>query len=156
MGVLDVNNLKKEFGSDLLFSDVTFTLNPFDKLAIIGQNGAGKTTLVKMILNQESIDAGSINIASNKTVGYLSQVMIHSFENTLYEEMLCAFDEVIAIGKKMNEVMEKLTSDPDNKVLLKQYGSLENQYANKQGYDYEYLIHMMISKFGFSKEDTRD
>ena len=153
MGVLDVNNLKKEFGSDLLFSDVTFTLNPFDKLAIIGQNGAGKTTLVKMILNQESIDAGSINIASNKTVGYLSQVMIHSFENTLYEEMLCAFDEVIAIGKKMNEVMEKLTSDPDNKVLLKQYGSLENQYANKQGYDYEYLIHMMISKFGFSKED---
>ena len=30
MGVLDVNNLKKEFGSDLLFSDVTFTLNPFD------------------------------------------------------------------------------------------------------------------------------
>ena len=53
MGVLDVNNLKKEFGSDLLFSDVTFTLNPFDKLAIIGQNGAGKTTLVKMILNQD-------------------------------------------------------------------------------------------------------
>ena len=62
--------------------------------------------------------------------------------------------ELFFEGKKMNEVMEKLTLDPDNKVLLKQYGSLENQYANKQGYDYEYLIHMMISKFGFSKESV--
>ena len=39
MGVLDVNNLKKEFGSDLLFKDVSFTLNPFDKLAIISKAG---------------------------------------------------------------------------------------------------------------------
>ena len=144
MGVLDINNLKKEFGSDLLFKDVTFTLNPFDKLAIIGANGAGKTTLVKMILGQEVVDSGTINIASGKTIGYLSQVMIHSFENTLYEEMLCAFEDVIGIGKKMNEVMEKLTLDPENKVLLKQYGALENQFANNRGYDYEYLIHISL------------
>ena len=111
MGVLDVNNLKKEFGSDLLFKDVSFTLNPFDKLAIIGSNGAGKTTLVKMILNQEIIDSGTINVASGKSIGYLSQVMIHSFENTLYEEMLCAFQGNILklqekrLGAKPNSVL---------------------------------------------------
>ena len=81
MGVLDVNNLKKEFATNLLFKDVNFSLNPTDKLAIIGRNGAGKTTLIKMILNEETKDEGTINIANGKTVGYLSQVMIHSFEN---------------------------------------------------------------------------
>lgn len=153
MGVLDVNNLKKEFATNLLFKDVNFSLNPTDKLAIIGRNGAGKTTLIKMILNEETKDEGTINIANGKTVGYLSQVMIHSFENTLYEEMLFAFEDVIKIGKKMNGILEKLSLDPTNEILLKQYGSIENEYSLKGGYDYEYLIHMMVSKFGFSKDD---
>lgn len=153
MGVLDVNNLKKEFATNLLFKDVNFSLNPTDKLAIIGKNGAGKTTLIKMILNEETKDEGTINIASGKTIGYLSQVMIHSFENTLYEEMLFAFEEVIKIGKKMNSILEKLSLDPANEILLKQYGSVEHEYSTRGGYDYEYLIHMMVSKFGFTKED---
>ena len=70
MGVLDISNLKKEFASNLLFKDVSFNLNPNDKLAIIGQNGAGKTTLIKMILGEETIDEGTINLQSQKTIGY--------------------------------------------------------------------------------------
>ena len=153
MGVLDISNLKKEFASNLLFKDVSFNLNPNDKLAIIGQNGAGKTTLIKMILGEETIDEGTINLQSQKTIGYLSQVMIHSFENTLYEEMLFAFKDVLEMQDKMNQIMEKLSKDPSNEQLLKQYGNLENVFANKGGYDYEYLIDMMITKFGFSRND---
>ncbi len=153
MGLLDVNGVKKSFADNLLFSDISFTLNPSDRLAIIGRNGCGKTTLLKMILGEECIDEGSIHVSARTSIGYLSQVMIHSFDNTLYQEMLSSFENVIKLGEKLRKITEELGIDPTNDHLLKQYGSLENEFLALGGYDYEYKIDMMISKFGFSKED---
>lgn len=153
MGILDINSVTKEFSERVLFKDLSFSLSSSDKLAIIGNNGVGKTTLLKMILNEESIDKGSISLSPHRTIGYLSQVMIHSFDNTLYEEMLLSFKDVIELSKRLEKLTNDLSLDPTNEKLLKQYGSLENEFSTKGGYDYEYRIDMMISKFGFSKED---
>ena len=60
MQILDVQNLKKEFNGEVLFSNVSFSINEKDCLAIIGPNGNGKTTLLKMILGEEEIDGGNI------------------------------------------------------------------------------------------------
>ena len=51
MQILNVQQLKKEFGDDILFEDVSFSLNDNDRLALIGPNGNGKSTLIKIILN---------------------------------------------------------------------------------------------------------
>ena len=153
MGLVDVNGVSKRFQDKDLFTDLSFTLNEGDRLAIIGNNGVGKTTLLKMILKEEDYDGGNISIAFNKSVGYLSQVMIHSFENTLYEEMLHAFSDVLDLKRRLDECIAKMSENPDDAKLLKQYGSLENEFLNAGGYDYEYRIEMMISKFGFTKAD---
>lgn len=153
MGLLDVKNVSKSFNDNLLFADLSFSLNPTDRLAIIGNNGVGKTTLLKMILKEESIDNGSITVAAHKSIGYLSQVMIHSFDNTLYEEMLQSFKDVIKMKEDLEKLGEELSKNPQDTQLLKKYGNLENAFSNKGGYDYEYQIEMMVSKFGFSKAD---
>ncbi|MDD3422637.1 MAG: ABC-F family ATP-binding cassette domain-containing protein [Bacilli bacterium] len=153
MALLEVSNLKKEFNGEPLFHDVNFNLNNGEKMAIIGNNGVGKTTILKMILKELDIDEGTIHIDRNATVGYLSQVMISSFDNTLYQEMLLSFEGVLKLGTELKSLEQELSHNPNDQILIKKYGELETRFTNAHGYDYEYLIAMMTSKFGFSKED---
>ena len=107
MALLEVSNLKKEFNGEPLFHDVNFNLNSGEKMAIIGNNGVGKTTILKMILKELDIDEGTIHIDRNATVGYLSQVMISSFDNTLYQEMLLSFEGVLKLGTELKSLEQE-------------------------------------------------
>ena len=153
MALVEINKLKKEFGEEVLFKDVTFSIEKKDRIALIGNNGAGKTTLIKMILKELEFDAGSINISNSTSIGYLSQGVITNLNHTLYQEMLLSFKEVIAKKEKVEKILKRLETEPDNEELLNEYGKLENYLVNNHGYDYEYLIDLMISRFGFSKSD---
>ena len=151
MALLEINKLKKEFGDFLLFDDVTFSIDKNDRVALIGNNGCGKTTLIKMILGQLDIDGGSIHVANSANIGYLSQGVIQDLNNTLYEELLHCFDDIIALQSKIDNIQNQLMNDPNNEILLNEYGRLENILVHKDGYNYEYQIDLMISKFGFDK-----
>ncbi len=70
--VLKVENLSKSFNFNL-FNNISFDIKKGDKIALIGANGIGKTTLIKMIMNKESIDNGSIKLGSNVVIGYYDQ-----------------------------------------------------------------------------------
>lgn len=153
MALVEINKLKKEFGEEVLFKDVTFSIEKKDRIALIGNNGTGKTTLIKMILKEVDIDGGNINISNGTSIGYLSQGVITNLNHTLYQEMLLSFKDVIRVKEKVNEILKKLENDSNNEKLLNEYGKLENYLTNNHGYDYEYLIDLMISRFGFTKED---
>jgi energy-dependent translational throttle protein EttA len=60
--VIEVDGLKKAFGDKLLFDDLSFSLPPAGIVGVIGANGAGKTTLFRMLVGQESPDAGTVKI----------------------------------------------------------------------------------------------
>jgi ATP-binding cassette subfamily F protein 3 len=67
--------------------------------------------------------------------------------------MLSSFKEVIRVKEKISNILKQLEVNPNNEELLNEYGKLENYLVNNHGYDYEYLIDLMISRFGFSKSD---
>ena len=71
MQILNVQQLKKEFGDDILFEDVSFSLNDNDRLALIGPNGNGKSTLIKIILNEVDKTSGEVVLAKGTTISYL-------------------------------------------------------------------------------------
>ncbi len=151
MALLEVNKVKKEFGDILLFDDVTFSIDKNDRIALIGNNGCGKTTLIKMILGQLDFDNGSIHVANSANIGYLSQNIIQDLNNTLYEELLHCFDDIINIQTKIQMIQQQLENNPNDTGLLSEYGRLENLLVHKNGYNYDYQIDLIISKFGFDK-----
>ncbi|MGM9858689.1 MAG: ABC-F family ATP-binding cassette domain-containing protein [Bacilli bacterium] len=159
MILLSVQNITKKFGSTELFHDINFNINDNDRVAIVGNNGTGKSTLLKIILGEEEISnngttdlKGCISIAKNKTIGYLSQNVIESLDNTLKEEALLVFKDVIETEKRMNELANEYSLDPSNKDLEKKYINKVDEFERLGGYDYNYRIEMMLFKFGFSKE----
>lgn len=78
--VIQLRNVSKSFGEQLLFNDVHMRISYRDRAAIIGENGTGKSTLLKMILQQLEADEGEIRIGSNVKIGYLSQHVLAEME----------------------------------------------------------------------------
>ncbi len=83
--MISANNLKKQYGKDVLFEDVTFTLGQRERIGIVGRNGHGKTTLFKILVGEESPDEGEIIIPKGYKLGYLNQNIICSKPTVLEE-----------------------------------------------------------------------
>lgn len=151
MAILTAKQIKKYINGETLFENVTFEIKEKEKVAIIGDNGAGKSTLLKIITNQIDEDLGEIHITKNSEVGFLSQTVIDSLDNTLYNEMLLIFDDIIKVGLKLNDLMIQVAEAPQNEKVLSDYGKLEERYRIMGGYNYETKINTVLSKFKIDK-----
>jgi len=87
--MLQVTNIEKSYGKQMLFDGVGFTVNPRERVGLVGRNGHGKSTLFRMILGEEHQDAGTITVPSGYTIGHLSQ-HIHFTEETVLGEACLA------------------------------------------------------------------
>ncbi len=83
--MLQVSNLSKAYGQQVIFDAVSFTVNAGERIGLVGRNGHGKTTLFRMVLGEEHPDDGVIRLPAGYTVGHLSQ-HIHFSEPTVLEE----------------------------------------------------------------------
>ena len=87
--MLQVTNIEKNYGKQTLFDGVSFTINPRERVGLVGRNGHGKSTLFRMILGEERQDSGTITVPSGYTIGHLSQ-HIHFTEDTVLKEACLA------------------------------------------------------------------
>ncbi|RJQ49204.1 MAG: ABC transporter ATP-binding protein [Nitrospiraceae bacterium] len=86
--MLQVSNLGKSYGQQALFDKVGFTINPGERVGLVGRNGHGKTTLFRLILGQEHQDSGTISIPNGYRIGHLSQHIRFTEESVLKEACL--------------------------------------------------------------------
>lgn len=86
--VLMVNGLKKSFGSNVLFDDISFEIKRGERVALIGGNGTGKTTILKLINNLIEADSGTIRLGTNVMIGYYDQEHhVLNNDKTLFDEI---------------------------------------------------------------------
>ena len=98
--VVDAQGVKKAFGENLLFEEMTFRLPPGGIIGVIGPNGAGKTTLFRMIVGQETPDGGVLRVGDTVISSYVDQNRdTLTAENTIFQEITGGVDQVI-LGKR--------------------------------------------------------
>ena len=86
--MISVEHLSIEFSSRPILDDITFLINPRDRVALVGKNGAGKTTLLRLLAGVETPTSGRISKMGDITIGYLPQVMMHVDGKTLREDVM--------------------------------------------------------------------
>ena len=86
--VLDIEDLSKAFGPEVLFRNISFSLKRGEHVAIIGNNGTGKTTLLKLVNELLPADKGTIRLGTNVHIGYYDQEhhVLHG-EKSIYDEL---------------------------------------------------------------------
>ncbi len=151
--LLSVSNLSKEFSGERLFSPVSFTVKNHDRIAILGPNGQGKSTLIKMILGEIEKTSGDVVLSKGVRIGYLSQDVIENPENTLYEEALSVYSDLIEEERKIHDLLYAVSKNPDDASLLEEYSTKETRFSSKGGYDFRYKIAMILNMFSFTRED---
>lgn len=159
MIVLSCKNISKSYGIDEILKDVTLSINEGDRVGIIGANGEGKSTLFKILSKQLSFDDGEIFIDKNKTLGYLAQHLDLDTKNTIYNEMLLVFSDLIRLEEKlldlenkMNEPYDESKADYHNKII-NDYNTSQELYSHRGGYTYKGEINKVLKGLGFSEED---
>jgi sulfate-transporting ATPase len=98
--VVEADHVKKGYGDRLLVEDMTFRLPPGGIVGVIGPNGAGKTTLFRMIVGQETADAGALKVGDTVVTSYVDQNRdTLNPDNTVFQEITGGLDNV-TLGRR--------------------------------------------------------
>lgn len=111
--MISVNSVTVSFGGFSLFENVSFLVNPKDRIGLAGKNGAGKSTMLKLIAGEQSPTKGEISKPKDFKIGYLPQDMIHQHGRTVFEETATAFQEIIQLQKRMDEINKEFETRTD-------------------------------------------
>lgn len=153
MILLQANQIARHFGAEILFENIHLEIQTGARIALVGRNGAGKSTLLKIIAGIEAPDVG--NIAKNKTatLGYLAQDTGLDSTETVWNEMLKAFEDVRLMEQRMRDlevfISEGTPDTPAYQSFLKEYDKLQHDFSDKNGYSYENEIRSVLHGFKF-------
>ncbi|WP_028274238.1 ABC-F family ATP-binding cassette domain-containing protein [Atopococcus tabaci] len=159
MILLQAQRVARHFGADVLFEDITMEIKDNARLALVGRNGSGKSTLLKIIAGEEAPDEGQISKAKDITIGYLEQQTGLDSSETIWDEMLSVFAEVIQMEKELREteVQLSLPNVLNDQALyektLQRYDSLQHAFREANGYGYQNEIRSILHGFRFYEED---
>jgi ATP-binding cassette subfamily F protein 3 len=155
MSVITGTRLAKAYGDDDIFQDVSVSIPHGARIALVGPNGSGKTTLLRILEGSDSPSDGSVTRMQGLQVGFLPQEadLIVSGERPLWDEMLVAFEGLIAQEAKLHQMAEQLAASPADQELLDAYGQAQAHFELVGGYEYTTLIQKTLGGLGFDQED---
>nr|WP_295975161.1 ABC-F family ATP-binding cassette domain-containing protein [uncultured Bacillus sp.] len=159
MILLQVNQLCKYYGADLILSNIKFEIQTRNRIALVGRNGAGKSTLLKIISGSLSYDSGEIIKPKEVKLGYLAQNTGLESSLSIWEEMLTVFSDLREQELQLRALEIKM-SDPamiENETayakVLKEYDLLQVQYKEQGGYQFEADIRSVLHGLSFDSFD---
>lgn len=151
-----LSGVKKSFGSEEVISGIDVVINEKDRIGLIGVNGSGKSTLLKIITKELDIDEGEVFHKSGLRIGTLNQNLNLDQNETVYSEALKANESLILMEKRLEDLLESMSSETDPKELerlTKSYDSLREKFEENKGYYYKSLTSSTLKGLGFSDED---
>jgi ATP-binding cassette subfamily F protein 3 len=154
--MIHVEGLTKRYGDRVLFEDVSWHVKKRDRIGLSGPNGSGKTTLLKMLAGLEEPDTGSIRMASDTTIGYLPQDGIVHGGRSVYDEVVQAFQEVLALKAEQHGIEDALahaTEGNDHDKLLERYAEITDRFKHLGGYEIDARVADVLKGLGFSLKD---
>ena len=158
MPILSCTEVGKSFGAERIFAGITFQINEQDRIGLVGANGAGKSTLLNILARRETPDEGTVAIARNIRVGYLTQYVDFQPQNTLREELLTVFSELRTWEQELSTLTQEMSSPASQgnsarySALLARYDELQTRFEHAGGYTYENRVEQVLDGLGFTRE----
>ena len=153
--ILACQNISKSFGERTLIKNGSFHIEANEKTALVGINGAGKSTLLKIIMNELPADSGNIVISKDASLGYLAQHQELNVQNSIYEEVKSAKQNLIDLEVQIRALELEIQSLEGNtlETKLNLYHRLTSSFEQQNGYAYKSELTGVLKGLGFSEAD---
>ena len=153
MALLSTSQLTKSFGTDVIFSGVSFEIQKNDRVGLVGINGSGKTTLFKVLMDEYSADSGEIYKARDCVIGYMEQHVCRDLHRSAYHEVLTVFSHLSAMEERLDTINKALQGRPENpQALLEEQFRLNEQFDREGGLTYKSRARSTLLGLGFTDE----
>ncbi|MFD0887746.1 ATP-binding cassette domain-containing protein, partial [Streptosporangium algeriense] len=130
---LSVKNVTKSYGTRTVLDQVSFTVRPGEKAAVVGENGSGKSTLLRLLAGAETPDAGEITVGFPGGVGHLAQTLDLGPACTVQDAVDLALTELRDMERRLRTAEESLADASQEQLAA--YGELLLAYEERGGYE---------------------
>ncbi|WNH07841.1 ABC-F family ATP-binding cassette domain-containing protein [Thalassobellus suaedae] len=156
--MISVDALAVEFSGQALFSDVSFTINENDKIALMGKNGAGKSTMMKIIAGVQNATRGHIRYPKDVVIAYLPQHLLTEDNCTVFEEASKAFKHVFEMRDEMERLNKELETRTDYESddymkIIEKVSDLGEKFYALEDVNYDAEVEKALGGLGFKRDD---
>ena len=150
------SNVYKQYGRQVLFTDVSFQINPGEKAGLVGPNGCGKSTLFRLTAGLEQPDEGSVSVPGKLSIAYFKQEVDEMSGWSVLDEAIAGSGELGGLHHELEALQHDL-ANPDladvMEPILARYGEVQHRYESLGGYGLEAQAREVLHGLGF--EDDR-
>ncbi|MGM9835433.1 MAG: ABC-F family ATP-binding cassette domain-containing protein [Muribaculaceae bacterium] len=156
--MISVDNIAVEFSGTVLFSDISFVINPTDRIALMGKNGAGKSTLLKILAGVRQPTRGNISYPQDTVIAYLPQHLLTQDSRTVFEEASQAFSHLFEMEAKINRLNDELATRTDYESeeymkIIEEVTTLGEKFYTIDMTHFDEDVEKTLLGLGFSRSD---
>ncbi|MGC9539651.1 ribosomal protection-like ABC-F family protein [Streptomyces sp. UG1] len=148
MAQLSVKDVTKSYGTRTVLDQVSFTVRPGEKAAVIGENGSGKSTLLRLLAAAEPPDAGELTVGFPGGVGHLAQTLDLAPDRTVQDAVDLALAELRDMERRLRAAEERLGEASEEELAA--YGELVIAYEERGGYEADVRVDAAMHGLGLA------
>ncbi len=157
--MINLTNISKRYGHQILFVETSFQLNPGEKIGLVGPNGAGKSTVFRLITGEQEPDEGTVSVPKRTTIGYFRQDITEMGGRSVLDETIAGCGEVGVLHHELQD-LELAMSDPEQAdnmdAILHRFGEVLDGYQSRGGYELEAKAREVLQGLGFDPDQIGD
>ncbi|MFP4155645.1 MAG: ATP-binding cassette domain-containing protein [Halothiobacillaceae bacterium] len=151
---LQVKGLSFHVGSDALLDDIEFTLEPGERVALVGRNGSGKSTLLRIIMGAQRADEGSVQLAGGARIAALGQDPVLEGEESIREYVSGGLGDLGEVLARFHAVSDRLRTEPESARLLEELHRLQQQIDSRDGWLLDQRAESTLSRLELPPEQS--
>lgn len=147
---LTVSNVSKTYGAATVLKDISFVVNPGQRVGLVGANGSGKTTLLKIIVGEVEPDAGAVRIPRGLQVGYLPQTMADAGTRGVNDLLMDGLGNLRQLQARISSLEEKIhhAQGPDLDACMAEYGAAADEFERRGGFELDSRLRRVTAGLG--------
>src|SRR2546426_6213658 len=155
MPLLRVEKLALVYGATEVLSELTFQLEPRQRLGIVGANGSGKSSLLRAISGEITPAVGAVTLSPHARAAYLAQELEAGPHESVYADALHSRADIIQLRQRLTGLEAAMTgaSGGGLAILVDEYGDLQHEYERLDGYAYDNRVAEVLVGVGLTEAD---